>query len=185
MRGLLASLVCVVSALGQGTTPKQAAKDYAFQEQLPDGELGVDYLVNSAGSGREGIVTGDYLVLEIAVYPQNGRVVKVSSGKFRLRLNGKKDALFSQAPGAVLASVKYPDWRQRPRAVMGASAGQGSVVLGNPAPVERFPGDPTVGGRLPRRPVEAPVAAELDKPAVDVSAVIEGSALPSVRRSIR
>src|SRR5207244_3227002 len=53
----------------------------------------------------------------------------------------------------VAASIKYPDWEARPRLEADGGVGGYDVILGRPAPSERFPGDPRPRqSRLPPRP---------------------------------
>ena len=68
-------------------------------------------MVRLISYGRESFVTDNFLVVEVAIFPHTGKVYDVRANRFSLRVNGKKEALFAQSPGMVIASVKYPDWQ--------------------------------------------------------------------------
>ncbi len=136
-----------------GTTPKPRAADYPSHAQASGVWLGTEYLVRSIPVRNRTLVTQDYLVVEVALYPLPGQPLVVSDGQFTLRVNGKKQVLHAQAPGFVAAALKYPDWERRPSLVGYGGIGDAGVTIGRPEPVERFPGDnrPT-RTRLPTPP---------------------------------
>jgi hypothetical protein len=70
-----------------------------------------------------------------------------------------KTSLYTDSSGAVASSLKYPDWQTRPTMTAEAGAGNGSVILGAPPPVARFPGD-----RRADRPLPLPRAPEPPNP---------------------
>jgi len=106
-----------------GTTPKPKAADYPAHAQAGGVWLGAEYLVRSIPARNQTLVTQDYLVVEVALYPPPGQPLVVSDGQFTLRMNGKKQVLHAQAPGFVAASLKYPDWEHRPSLVGYGGAG--------------------------------------------------------------
>jgi len=124
-----------------GTIPKPQPTGYPSHAQLGQVWLGAEYLVHSLPVRGQTLIVPDYLVIEVALYPPRGQPLVVSSGQFTLRVNGKKQVLHAQAPGFVAASLKYPDWEQKPSVVAHGSIGNAGVILGRPEPVERFPGD--------------------------------------------
>jgi hypothetical protein len=133
-------------------------------------------MVRSVSTPKASFLTDDYLVVEVALYPGSGGMA-VNAQEWTLRVNGRKEELLTQTPGIVAASLKYPDWSQRPRVVAGA----GPVIIGEPAPVERFPGDnrparTRVPGQIPRVPTQADTGVE-EEP-VDMNDVIARAALP-------
>ena len=148
-----AALCCaaVLSAAG-GTEPKPKASEYAAHARAGAVEIGAEYLVHSFSGAGQMFAAGDYLVVEVALYPPRGETAQVSAGAFSLRINGSRKAALAQAPGFVAASLKYPDWEQRPTVVAGAGVGDTGVILGRPRQVERFPGDPAGRTRLPAPP---------------------------------
>jgi hypothetical protein len=94
-----------------------------------------------------------------------------------MRLNNRKEELLTQAPGIVAASLKYPDWSLRPRAVAQA----GPIIIGQPQPVERFPGDARpaqsrIPGQIPRVPTKQDTGVEEEQ--IDINELILRASLP-------
>ena len=139
------------------TTTKDTPADYPAHATLGATSVGAEYLVHSIPAGNQTLLTPEYLVFEVAVFPPHGSAVEIAGGTFTLRLNGKKQVLYPVSPGFVAASLKYPDWEIRPNAQVTAGMGDAGVVIGRPPVVGRFPDDPRPGqSRLPRAP-KAPV----------------------------
>jgi len=136
----------------QGTPPKEKPSDYRVSAPAGPLTIAADYLVRSFG--REGAMfwTPDYLVVEVALYSAAREPVAVAHSWFTLQMNGKKEVLMSQPPGLVAASIRYADWEMERRLEVGAGVGDTGVVLGRPAPQERFPGDGSARRRLPPAP---------------------------------
>jgi hypothetical protein len=164
------------------TAVKDKPADYSAHAMLGTTSIGAEYLVHSIPAGNQTLLTPEYLVFELAVFPPLDSPVEISSGAFALRLNGKKQVLFPVAPGFVAASLKYPDWEIRRNAEVTAGMGDTGVVIGRPPVVGRFPDDPRPGqSRLPRAP-KAPVpddqqGVEHEEPE-SVDQVIARTALP-------
>jgi hypothetical protein len=136
----------------RGLEPKAKASDYPASARGASVEIGAEYLVRMLQSGEDSFFIPDFLVVQVAVYPLGVEPVRISSDQFSLRINRKKQVLVAQPPGFVAASLKYPGWNSRPRLETGASIGNTGVILGRPAPVERFPGDPSARRRIPEPP---------------------------------
>ena len=150
MRALLVlSAYLVVAA--QEKEPRSKASDFPAHAQVANAEIGAEYLVHSIPAATGSYFAKEYLVVDVGIFPQSGSGMMISTGQFTLRINGGKSVLYSQAPGMVAASLKYPDWEQRPTVAAAAGVGDGVVVIGPPR-VGRFPGDPTVN-RSPLPPV--------------------------------
>lgn len=115
------------------------------------GDIGAEFF-GRAYEGPEGsFFAEDYLVIEVALYPEKGPRMKLSPGDFRLRLNGATRDWAAVTPGTVALAIRQPSMdRTRPGVVMGGGVGPGVVVMGGPRTVERFPGDPQA--RVPNRP---------------------------------
>jgi len=164
------------------TTTKDKPADYPAHATLGATSIGAEYLVHSIPAGNQTLLTPEYLVIDVAVFPPRGSAVEIGSGTFTLRLNGKKQVLYPVSPGFVAASLKYPDWEIRPHAEATAGMGDTGVVIGRPPVVGRFPDDPRPGqSRLPRAP-KAPVpddqrGVEHDSPE-SIDQVIARTALP-------
>lgn len=135
---LLLLLAAVMTLPAQGTDPKPKASDYPVHLQVGDLSIGAEYMVHSVSGPQASFIAEDYLVVEVALYPpRSGTMVRAR--EWTLRLNGKKEELLAQTPGMVAQSIKYGDLNRRGRIVVGA----GPIILGQPRPVDRFPGDPT------------------------------------------
>ncbi len=137
----LAFAISPGAAVAQGTPTKEKAADYPARQKLPQLELGAEYLVHSLQTSEGVIVVADYLVIDVAAFPVSAQPWSISSGRFSLKINGKKAVLFSQSPGMVAASMKYPDWSQHPTVIAQAGMGDANVTLGRTPHPGRFPGD--------------------------------------------
>jgi hypothetical protein len=147
VRFLTALIACAAVALCQSATgDRQKAGDYPVSAGLLREDLGAEFLVHSIPASGGYYFAKEYLVVDVGVFPRPGIHLAVSSGQFSLRLNGG-NGLMAQSPGAVAASLKYPDWNgQRGLSgTMGIPGGPNATVSTSPAPVGRFPGDPRVG----------------------------------------
>lgn len=155
MRLAAIAAVCTLLAAQtapEGTPVKPKAADYPIHARAGNLEIAAEYMVRSFGLDGQMFATGDYLVVEVALFPPRGETLTVSTAAFTLRMNGRKQLIHPQAPGFVAASLKYPDWQQSPRLEAGAGTGNTGVIIGRPDPVERFPGDPRARTRLPAPP---------------------------------
>jgi hypothetical protein len=171
------TLALAGACLAQGTKPKANATDYPLHAKTADMDIGVEYMVRSFGSDQI-LLADDYLVAEIAVYPLQSSGVPLDMRKFTLRINGKKQVLFAQAPAMVAASLKYPDWRRRPQMTVGGGLGDQGVILGGPQRTPRFPGDRRGESRLPAPP-QAPAAdAPVEREPADITELVQSVALP-------
>src|SRR3954447_24301928 len=148
-RSLVVFLLAVAVCTAQGTESKKSASEFPVHAALGDADVAADFMVRLISYGRESFVTDNFLVVEVAIFPHAGKVFEVRANQFSLRVNGKKEALFAQTPGMVIASVKYPDWETQTGGIGEIGAGRGGVGIGQGAPVERFPGDPRAR-RIPR-----------------------------------
>src|SRR5260370_13921599 len=138
-RAAILSLALTHALLAQDA-PRSKMSDYPAHANLPAMEIGVEYLLNSIALDKGMYIAKDHLVLEVAIFPSTQAGVNVSSSQFTLRLNNKT-ILYPDSPGAVASSLKYPDWQTHPNATAQAGVGNGSVILGAPPPVARFPRD--------------------------------------------
>lgn len=174
-----ASATAQFSAEAQhGTAPKPSAAGYPAHADLGKFAIGAEYNVRSVGGEKEMFVVPEYLVIEVAVYPAKGQRIEVTSAHFMLRINGKKkNTLFPQTPAMVAASLKYPDWEQRPSLVMSGGYGDGQIIVGRPRDVARFPGDRREDQRrAPRPQIGDPQQA---KPGMTAEEVAVDRALPT------
>ena len=179
---LLPAFLVLVSALhGQGTVTREKPADYPVRAELPKMQLAAEYLVHSMPTPKGVIFVQDYLVMEVAAYPKGKpSLLTWTSGEFTLKINGRGHAMYSQSPGMVAASLKYPDWQQRPTATVEAGVGDGSVSIGRPPAVGRFPGDPTGSQRIPRPRAPEPESptGETAPPEMPIGETCQRLALP-------
>lgn len=170
-------LYALASALAAqvGTPPKASAQDYPVHVKLDKLAIGAEYLGHSFSSGREMFIAKDYLVVEVALFPAAGENLLVNAGHFSLRVNGRKQALSPRAPEFVAASLKYHDEERG----LHPTVGLGPIVLGQPQPVERFPGDPNArtGQAPPRSPADNPGGPD-QAPPVKAEELAVQAALP-------
>ena len=171
-------LLLIIGALAaQEKEPRSKASDYPVHAQAATAEIGAEYLVHSIPAATGSYFANEYLVVDVGVFPKSNSEMMVSTGQFTLRINGKS-VLYSQSPGMAAASLKYPDWEQRPTMTAAAGVGDGVVVIGQPR-VGRFPGDPTVN-RSPVPPVpRAPEDNTVEKvPPMSVDEAVGRASLP-------
>jgi hypothetical protein len=171
MRGRNPALaVFALTVLQAGETVRKPA-DYPVHVDIGGITFAAENLGPSVPTPSGGLFTTDYLVIEVALFAEGaGRTVAVRHQHFALRINGEKSLLRPDSPGAVSASVKYPDWEQR-RTI---EAGVGPVIIGRPNPVGRFPGDNRGGRTYPQ--VENPVGRKGDNTPIDE--LVLNAALP-------
>ena len=120
-----------------GVPPRTVPEDFPVHQKSARLVIGAEFMVHSFGRDSERYVNEDYLTVEVGIYPANRNPVLISPSQFTLRVNGKKEVLIPAAPSQVAASLKYPDWEERPR----LEAQAGPVSIGRPQSAPRFPGD--------------------------------------------
>jgi len=132
--------------------PKKSAREYAASARLPDFELGAEYHGRTFFSDGKAYDSGDFLTVEVAIYP--AKPVQVRISQFALRLNGRKELIYAQPPGLVATAFRLQPWDEtRRRVVVGAGTPDGGILVGAPAPGPRFPGDRgSPQGPAPRAP---------------------------------
>jgi hypothetical protein len=177
MRCLL--LLCAVSlACAQGTTPKSTLEDYPEHATVGNVGVGAEFMVHSFSRGEQMFIAPDYLVVEVALFPPKGQVVRAEPGKFSLRINGKKTVIFPQAPAAVAASLNHSEWEQRPGADAAIGIGGIGVGTGQPRQTSPFPGAPQTRLPQPPRAPDADNPAGNERETVRPEALLVETALP-------
>src|SRR5262249_50755968 len=136
-----AGLLVVWAGLACGETRDVSL--YPAHLALGERTFAAEYLARSIPVPGGSLFTEDYLVIDVAADGPKDDSLTLSASHFALRMNGKKIPILAQTPAVVALSLKFAGWT-RPRLEAGAGLGNAGVVLGRPAPVERFPGDPTV-----------------------------------------
>jgi hypothetical protein len=162
---LLALMLFALSL--QGVDVRSSPADYPTQGKGKDFNVGAEYTVRTFLANGHSFTVEDYLLVEVGVFPEAGET-KLNLERFKLRINGK-NMLLPQTPGIVAASIKYPDWSQKPS----VQAQAGPVIFGRTQPIGRFPGD----ARQTRQPINRP---QREEEAVDYSAVLTSASLPEI-----
>jgi hypothetical protein len=154
MRPLPALLLLAVLPAAAGTDPKPKPADYPRSSTQPAFTLAAEFLAHSLLTPKGALFLRNYLVVEVALYPAPGARLKLSHQDFRLRTGSKKPDLLAQAPALVVSALRHPDWESSHQSVATVGLGDGSIMVGRPAPQERFPGDPNsrTAPPLPRAP---------------------------------
>jgi len=148
---LVLFLVLMSVSSAAGTNPRPSAASYSVRAVASHAEVGADYSARAFDSGTQSIFTGDYLVFEVAVFPEKGPAIPVAPGDFRLRLNNATREWSTVTAATVATSIRNPDFGEYRRGVeAGGGIGPGEIIIGRPRTIERFPGDPQ--SRVPQRP---------------------------------
>lgn len=176
MRVAVCLLLVACAAHPQGTETKTNLADYPVHTTVNETGVGAEYMVQSVASPRGSFLADKFLVVDVAIFPRPGGMT-ISTSAFTLRINGKETRM-AQTPSMVGASLKYPDWNRERGVVIGA----GPVIIGRPAPVERFPGDnrpaaSRLPGPVPRAPTDA-TGGTADAEQVEPSEIVNQTALP-------
>jgi len=143
-------LALTAGSLWAGTVPRSLPADYPVQAALPRATVAAEYGSRAISQPNDSYHLGDYLVVEVAVFPEKGSAIPISAGDFRLRLNQATRELSAQSPGLVAGAMRNPGWEQYRGVQASGGVGPGGVVIGGPPRVERFPGDPEA--RRPTQP---------------------------------
>jgi hypothetical protein len=185
----LAILLMVAAGLAQtdrpkifteGTPPKASASEYPITGHWANLDLGADYMVHSFGTGEQLYMAENFLVVEIALFPEKGQSVTVEYGPFQLQINGKKTLLQPLAPAFAASNLNRRDPNQGgPLAGINlggigiGGGGGGGQRGGSP-----YPGGPDDQRRLPTPP-RAPGTDDSEmKPVVRAEDILVRTALP-------
>ena len=184
----LAILLTVASALAQsdrtkvfteGTPPKPSASEYPITRHWASLDLGADYLVHSFGTGEQMYMAENFLVVEVALYPEKGESVSVEYGPFSLRINGKKTVLLPLAPEFAARNLNRRDPYQSGGPMAGINLGGIGIGTGGG---QRGGGSPMPGGPDDRR-LPSPPRVDGDdsdmKPVVRAEDILVRTALPA------
>jgi hypothetical protein len=174
---LLLPIFFLAQALPGQVVPAKQPAEYPVHAQAGATGIGAEFMVHVVSIEGQSYFVPDYFVVEVAVFPEKGALLELRNGQFSLRINGKKQELTAHTPGFAAASLKYPEWSQRPSVTASAGAGDGGIVIGRPQTQPRFPGD----NRPPRQagPAQTTVDSAKEPPmtaadAVTAAALFEG-----------
>jgi hypothetical protein len=177
-------VLCLIGAAGcvLADEPSRKPSDYPVRGQLGTFIVAAENLGPSVPSPSGSIFAQNHIAIEVAIFAQGAQKrIELAHANFALRINGKKTVLRPDTPGAVAASIKYPDWEQRGRVVGTAGIGDAGVILGRPPAVGRFPGDQRPRDRQGRVPNPVPkVDNPVERSAEDtpVEEIVMRAALP-------
>jgi len=139
----------------RGTPPRPAPTDYPDQGQAGKVTIAAEFQGHSIPTARGNLTTEDYLVVETGFFGPPGARIKLSFDDFALRINGKK-ALPGQPYGAVLGSVKDPEW-QPPEPEKPKTTG---IFSGDDEGQQKEKIDPRGEGKEPPFPVKIPIQVQ-------------------------
>src|SRR3982074_151820 len=94
----------------KGLPPRAAPGDYQSQAQAGAVTIAAEFTGHSLPTLEGPLTTEDYVAVETALFGAVGAQIKISVEDFSLRVNGKKTPLSSQPYGAILTSLKDPEW---------------------------------------------------------------------------
>jgi len=168
------------AAWGQGVVPKGLTlkpkpADYEFSGDAGKLQIGATYMGRTFSAGTTLHDSGNFIVVELGVFASKTFTGELSAGDFQLKIDDKKITLLPSAPGLVANGLRNRDSDpQRRRLVYGGGMGDAQVIVGQPRPQARFPGDPRPGQQ---RPIGMPTTTEgeaQDWDAAIESAILEG-----------
>ncbi|HEV2448369.1 MAG TPA: hypothetical protein VGS58_20695 [Candidatus Sulfopaludibacter sp.] len=130
----------------QGLPPRMSPNDYQSRMMIGKVALAAEFDRHAVPTAEEALNTEDYVVVETALYgPPGGRLV-ISLDDFSLRINGKKNVLSAEPYGAVVASLKDPEYEppeakaaKEAKSKTSIGGGGGDQQSGSPPPVIHIP----------------------------------------------
>jgi hypothetical protein len=132
----------------KGMPPRAAPADYQVQAQAGTVTVAAEFTGHSVPILQGALSTEDYVVIETGFFGSPGARIKLSSGDFALRINGKKTPLPSQPYGLVVGSVKDPEFEPA-----GPSASKSKTNLSSSGKGEQ-------GDNTPPAPVPIPIGVQ-------------------------
>ncbi|MFN0166649.1 MAG: hypothetical protein ACKV22_09480 [Bryobacteraceae bacterium] len=94
----------------KGMPPRATPADYQAHAQAGAVTVAAEFTGHSVPTLQGPLSTEEYVVVETGLFGSAGAPIKLSSGDFSLRINGKKTPLPSQPFGLVVGSLKDPEW---------------------------------------------------------------------------
>lgn len=153
--------ILVVFTLTVQADPREQVGKYPTHAGVRDYELGAEYMGRAFFVEGKAYDSGDFIAVEIGVFPRKGKSVKIMASQFALRFNGKKELTYAQTPGAVAVALRMQPWDENRRGVVVTA---GPAVVGAPYPTGRFPGDPGARRTEPPRAPEPEHESKVEKP---------------------
>jgi len=116
----LAILLAAALLLGaQGTVPLKKAADY--RNHIEADGIGVGALILNDSQMKQRFVADlnrEYLVVEVALYPKDGKEMKVQPEKFVLHVAGEDRAIRGENPKVIAASIQKSEDSKRDIAIV-------------------------------------------------------------------
>lgn len=168
------------TAWGQGVVPrgltlKPKPADYEFSGDAGKLQMGATYMGRTFSAGTTLHDAGNFIVIELGVFAGKTFTGELNASDFQLKIGDKKTTLLPSAPGLVANGLRNRDADpQRRRLVYGGGVGDAQVMVGQPRPQARFPGDPQPGQQRPIGTATTTVGDALDWDAAIESAIPEG-----------
>jgi hypothetical protein len=132
-----------------GLAPRKSPDAYPARATSSRCTLAAEFQGRSAPGAAGVYFTGDYVVVEVGVFPAAGQAVEVRAADLRLRVNGARLVL-SPANGALAATgVREREQRQRESGLHTDVAVGPILIPGTSRRDPNFPGDPTGPQPLP------------------------------------
>lgn len=148
---LLAASALLPLLLAQDLPQRTRLSDYTLHAQVQSFQIGAYYLVHDIPTEKRPYSASDYLVVEIAIFPDSDKPVRISSRDFTLRMNDKK-ILDPAPPQLVAAALRNSEFDQQTNLLGAGGIGVGGIpdagipgapsVAGPQQSPGRFPGDP-------------------------------------------
>jgi hypothetical protein len=114
LRLLILTTAAVALAAAPGTVPRPKAADYAIHGEIDGTQIGL--AVISAAEAKKLIVSdpsAEFLVIEVALYPQPGHDLAVSRNNFRFYVRGRDRALYPENPKVVASLLQEKNSRAK------------------------------------------------------------------------
>jgi hypothetical protein len=94
----------------KGMPPRAAPADYQAHTQAGMLTLAAEFMGHAVPTPEAPYSTEDFVIIEAGLFGTPQARLKLSTGDFSLRINGKKIALPSQPYGLAFSSLKDPEW---------------------------------------------------------------------------
>jgi hypothetical protein len=143
----------VVIAMAAWAQPETREKPTSFPASIDLAEfaIGAEYMGRQFFAEGKAYDSGDFIAVEVGLFPNPGTKLEVAASRFALKLNGKRSLVYAQSTGTVSNAMRMKPWDNgRRRLEVGGGVGGADVVVGRPTRTERFPGDNQ--GRMPSPP---------------------------------
>lgn len=164
-------------ALWEGLEPRQSADAYPARAAAGAVTVGAEYQGRGITVKSSSWLVGDYLAVEVGLFPGSGRNMDVKAGSIMLRINDETAPRKPAAASAVGASLRSTALNAGRGIEASAGTSSGGIIFGRPRRTEeQFPGDPTV--RRPR-PTQDPVGRPVEEqPGLTEAQAVVEYALP-------